>query len=263
MSTVVFERTYPPSNLGGLPWTQIRVEESDQRDGVWLQIDSQSIPPLTVDPASEAPMTVTTGQARMDSGWYRIVWANAAAQTALGDLLYNAPSSATPSTIARLVKSLMPTTWDHLSRSTIYGEDLLNERIEAAKYDNLPVEIASSDESSYSMLLKGYVSKLAALEIIPSAIDYWMNQKLSIVNTGTAETIVYPDRSGPLLRLSAWLQQEVARLRPLVADETKVPGRPSSAPAVSQAGPLVTADPYGFDTAFDNSLYETNGPVVG
>jgi hypothetical protein len=260
--TFIFEETYPPENVSGLPWTQIKVEESEGRDGPWTQIDSQSIPPIVVDPQEPIAQTVITNFGTKIKAWYRLIWVNSASESSVGDQKYNTTLATASTEIQKLVKGTMPTTWDRLVRSPIYGIEVLEEKIQMAKYLVLPEALASAPEASYSFLLKNYVSKVAALEIIPAAIDYWMSEKVTVSNTGTNETVSYADRTIPLRELASYLMKEIARLKPLIGKEIQSTAPDGTGPAISQAGPLVTSNPWDWQPAFDNSAQDNGDSSV-
>lgn len=154
--------------------------------------------------------------------------------------------------IARLVQSLIPVTWAALQKADYYGEALLMQRIEIAKYTALPTVLAEADESSYTPLMRDYIATLAAIEIIPAGIEHWMQQKIAVTATGVNESVSYTDRQLAFLR--GLVPSLVRKAAALAANPNLVVsiGTPGSAPLVSgnDVG-LLTADPYVFPEAFD------------
>lgn len=158
--------------------------------------------------------------------------------------------------VARAVRSMIPTTWDALARADYYGTSLLNERIRVAKEIALGPVLADSDESTLTALMREYLATLAAIEIIPAGIEYWMNQKIAVSTTGTNETTSFTDRQLALLKsLLPQLRAKAASLatNPGIVSSLVLPGE---APMVSgnDCGVLVTEDPYDFPIAFRDAI---------
>ena len=83
MSIVVtFERFQPPARYDALPWTEARIEESDAEDGTFAQIDTYTLTPVDADPTDPAYRSFTTELGTAEDYWYRIVFADAAGDTA-------------------------------------------------------------------------------------------------------------------------------------------------------------------------------------
>ncbi len=160
--------------------------------------------------------------------------------------------STATSIIARLVQSLIPATWEGLKKADYYGEDLLTQRIQIAKYTALSTALAEADESTYTPLMRDYIATLAAIEIIPAGIEYWMQQKITVTATGVNESVSYTDRQLAFLR--GLVPNLVRKAAALSANPNLVVsiGTPGSAPLVSgnDTG-LLTSDPYTFPEAFD------------
>lgn len=76
MSVVVtFERFRPPARYDSLPWTEVRIEESDAEDGTFTQIDVVALTP-DADPASPAARSFTTELGTAPDQWYQIIFAD-------------------------------------------------------------------------------------------------------------------------------------------------------------------------------------------
>jgi hypothetical protein len=169
------------------------------------------------------------------------------------DVLASPIDQASMGRVARLVRSLMPVTWDSLAKVDYYGLDLLLSRVQVAKASVLPLPLVESDESVFPLVMQDYLATCAAIEIIPAGIEYWMNQKLMVSATGTNETTSYTDRQLALLR---------SLLPQLTAKKAALAGNPNiiafgnishEAPTVSGNDDdlLITEDPFEFPEAFN------------
>jgi hypothetical protein len=115
--------------------------------------------------------------------------------------------------IAKLVKTYLPTTWNALSDPEVYGEALLERRINTAKFRLFGTVVQASLEATiYNDFVLDYAAKLATIRIIPAAVDFWSNRSLSVVTP--QETVTYPDRVNSLWMLHKRLLGE------LIEDET-------------------------------------------
>lgn len=82
MSVVVtFQNYLPPSRYDALPWTEVRVEESDECEGTYTQIDVLTLTPLDADPEDPALRSFTTENGTDEDMWYRVVFADADGDT--------------------------------------------------------------------------------------------------------------------------------------------------------------------------------------
>jgi hypothetical protein len=76
-SVTFFDYT-PAARAAGSPWTHVRFEEAgDSRRGPWAVIATQALTPLDPDPTDPLPRTLTTDQATLYPGWFRVVWIDA------------------------------------------------------------------------------------------------------------------------------------------------------------------------------------------
>lgn len=71
---LTLQRYVPLERDDGIPWTQAQIEESDSPAGDWAVIDTIELSPIDADPANPASRDLTTSQATLDEGWYRVVW---------------------------------------------------------------------------------------------------------------------------------------------------------------------------------------------
>ncbi len=84
--TVSFVEYTPPARYDTLPWTDVKIEESDTATisdaTVWTLIDTITLSPVDTDPALPAARNLTTSNAS-DTPllWYRLIWVDAALTT--------------------------------------------------------------------------------------------------------------------------------------------------------------------------------------
>lgn len=70
----------PPVRYDGDPWTQVRVQESATEGGAYTTIDTLALTPVDADPTTPALRNVTTDDATLESGWFRLVFLDAGGQ---------------------------------------------------------------------------------------------------------------------------------------------------------------------------------------
>lgn len=92
----------PGERFDDTPWTTVRFEESEGNDGPWTLIDAQALNPVDADPANPQSRDLTTAQATLLRGWYRLVFADAAGNAGATAPRYH-DASPTPSTIPSVV----------------------------------------------------------------------------------------------------------------------------------------------------------------
>lgn len=68
---------------------------------------------------------------------------------------------------------------------------------------------ATEEASAYDLRLQDFLGKLATLQFIPAAVEYWGDQVLNETTTGTSETATYPDRRADLWKAFDRIQAEV------------------------------------------------------
>lgn len=112
--------------------------------------------------------------------------------------------------LADKVRSHLPESYRALTSASYYGEELIQDHIDDVKYKFFATVVSATTEASfYDRYVLRYVGKVATLEIIPSAIEYWMNQLISETTSGTDEQAVYPSRVAALEKLYARLASEI------------------------------------------------------
>lgn len=190
------------------------------------------------------------------AGHYVYEWLSTSGSARFGgefDVMGSLLAEPTNGIIARAVAAIIPMTWDNLKQSPIYGPAQLGFRIKATKYRVLGQTLAENDESGYSPLLVDYVSKCVALDLIPTAIEFWMRQKISVSTTGTNETLSFTDPIGALRDLEKRLSVEVAQLS-ANPDIVALSSVRSEAPGLSDNadGTFATENPYNWPRPFND-----------
>jgi hypothetical protein len=267
MGYVVTFTDYRPSpRFDGVTWDYVTIEEADSIDGPWTQIDSIDLDPVDANPLDPLKRTFTTENVVSTDTWLRVIFNNNQ-----GDLEPTQPIRspyATTSGIAALVKSLIPMSWEALSKAQWYGESMLDLRIKTAKYTELGDVYGAQDESTYPFALQDFIASIAALEIMPAAIEYWMRQKTTWSATGTNETTSFTDPIPALKRLEERLTLKIARLRgsPTISALLTAPGE---LPAISNGDDglmndtMVTEDPFDWLPAFQGGAGTTGTATAG
>lgn len=91
------------------------------------------------------------------------------------------------------VQSHMPVTLNALRDDDRFGDRLLQQQAEVVKWRVLGYTVAPDSEFSLHVVLRDYLSKRLALELIRPGIDYWTRQIRTATSTQTAEVTSYPD----------------------------------------------------------------------
>lgn len=93
MSYVVSFSGYRPGvRYDDVAWTTVRIEEAAASNGPWAAIDTQALVP-DVDPALPSSRDLTTDQATLAEGWYRLVWVDPAGGEQPTAAVYSSPSA--------------------------------------------------------------------------------------------------------------------------------------------------------------------------
>ena len=130
--------------------------------------------------------------------------------------------------IAERTRGILPVTWDALSKDDRYGDGLLQTAIDTAKaWVTDEVVPPDEEEDTYPVTVIDYIAKIAALEMIPPGIDFWMNEPISETATGTDEVHTFTDRAETLRKLGEELLEgtrdkadEIAALLPAPPQRT-------------------------------------------
>lgn len=247
--TINFPKYAPPARTQAQGiWEHVRIEEAEAPTGPWATVET-----ITLDPPDLSPETplerphIVTEDATLENGWYRAVFVDAQGDE-FAEPAIRSPYMAGES-IAFFVRTLMPRTWEALRTESWYGDQALDLRIRSARYTELPLTLAEANESTYSFALKDFIAAVAALEIIPAGIEYWMRQKITKSATGTNENVTLIDPVASLKELEKRLMAKVERLRgnPNIIGNLALPGE---LPAISDDGDPLTLNPFDFPPAF-------------
>lgn len=74
---VSFDDAQPGARFDTIPFDRARIEEAAAEAGPYTAIETITLSPLDSDPANPAVRDLTTDQATLESGWYRIVFLDA------------------------------------------------------------------------------------------------------------------------------------------------------------------------------------------
>lgn len=73
-----FDDFKPPARFDGVAFTVARIQEASAKTGPWATIELVTLDPVDTDPKSPQARDLTTDQATLEEGWYRILWEDAA-----------------------------------------------------------------------------------------------------------------------------------------------------------------------------------------
>jgi hypothetical protein len=153
--------------------------------------------------------------------------------------------------VARAARREIPIAWDYLSSLPGYGDVELSEKIETVKLTVLGYTMSIADEESADKRVVDYLGKMAAIDVIPAAIDYWTDRMVSQSARGSDEVITYPNRIAALESKLKYLLAVTERMRPRIEDIIgRVTKRSEPGPAVDTEGPLVTPGLENFPAPF-------------
>lgn len=125
--------------------------------------------------------------------------------------------------VYRKARGIIPVTWSALEEWEKYGDALLQEHIEVIKTKIFGVAVAVDDEYDLDIRVQQYLAKLAVIGVIPTGIDYWLNQKTSVSATGTNENVSFPDRIEALKDIHKQLVGEIVADRAEIEDIIDLP----------------------------------------
>lgn len=105
---VTLEEFSPAPRYDGLPWTQVRIREAPERDGAWTVLETRALDPLDADPSDPATRSFTTGLATLPSGWYQLVWVDAAGREDASDAVYSSAEISVYTSVQAVRRALAP-----------------------------------------------------------------------------------------------------------------------------------------------------------
>lgn len=165
--------------------------------------------------------------------------------------------------IAAAAQGELPSTWRVLAGVQAYGEPFIIEKLNAVMTKLFGSVLSTAAQDALDNLVVDYAGKCLALELINPAIDYWSKQPVTIGATGRNETKGYLDRSAALLRLRAFLVDQLRLMWPEV--EELLPGRRvrriSNVPRVREVTLAHTPNPYEFEQPFADTATSFGGPA--
>jgi hypothetical protein len=109
MSYVVTLQDFVPgARYDGLPWVEGRIEEGAGPDGPWTALETQPLSPVDTDPTAPANRDFTTTLASSATGWFRVVFIDAASHLQESSAVYVNPNAinATGLTVGDLVDQI-------------------------------------------------------------------------------------------------------------------------------------------------------------
>lgn len=77
MTVVTLQDIIPPPRHDNLPWTHIILQESAAETGPWSDIETFALAPVDTNPASPQARSITTENATLTEGWYRVFFRDA------------------------------------------------------------------------------------------------------------------------------------------------------------------------------------------
>lgn len=147
-------------------------------------------------------------------------------------------------TVYSLARINIVDTWDLLEKKENYGQALLQSKVDLVKYRLFgTIANATIESQIYNPLELNYAAKMVVLDVIPTAIDFYKNQRITINTTGTQEGVAYPDRIRALEKLYETFTKEAMQLATELPELKK---RSRISLPRYNTKPLVTADPSDF-----------------
>lgn len=96
--------------------------------------------------------------------------------------------------VYQLARMKIPVAWDALKRYPDFGDIGLMSLVNLVEVRALGLSLTISEEQSLDIRVANYLAHMAAIEAIPSAIDFWTNQIVSQTAVGSSEVHTFPDR---------------------------------------------------------------------
>ena len=167
MTVVSFVRFLPPARFDALPWTEARIEESDEEEGTYTQIDTYTLTPVDADPAEPAYRSFTTELGTAEEYWYRIVFADADGDTATATVPIQNAADTTPISVEAYASAGELATILQVNPTS---NATALERVLLAAAGEINSELGRSD-------LSGWELELAAQVNLARAEELWKQMK--------------------------------------------------------------------------------------
>jgi len=120
----------PEARYDALPWTHARIEEAPDSTGPWTSIDTIMLSPVDSNPALPVTRNFTTTHATLTTGWYRVVWTDAAALESATAPVHNILPFASPDELgARLGLTLTATEESRAAKQLVLATALIQDEI--------------------------------------------------------------------------------------------------------------------------------------
>lgn len=110
---VTLQGLSPLPRYDSLPWTQAKIEESASNVGPWSVIDTITLLPVDADPAHPTVRNLTTPNAVLPGGWYRVSFTDAAGHSQAAPVVANQSTLLVPLPRMKRALDIDPTDSSH------------------------------------------------------------------------------------------------------------------------------------------------------
>jgi hypothetical protein len=121
VSVITLEDYTPAQRFDGNPWTHAVIEEAADSAGPWTVLVTINLSPVDTDPADPQARAFTVTNATLDSGWYRVTWTDAVANTQVTPPVQRAVAGASYADVQD-VRARAGALLDHLRANPTAGE---------------------------------------------------------------------------------------------------------------------------------------------
>jgi hypothetical protein len=152
----------PAARFDLVPWEEVRIEESAAADGPWTLIDTLSLAPFDADPSHPAVRSLTTDEAQIEDGWYRLTFVDGNGAIEVVD-------------VARTVNGSLPPQPDEIRRrSKLLQRELPEEPFDPDVEDALAAAVQESaawvQTVTWRILDPSLTMPDVALEAVPTGL---------------------------------------------------------------------------------------------
>jgi hypothetical protein len=181
----------------------------------------------------------------MYRGWFVVTRAGVPEHTDEFDILVadHAPGEGTRTgAIWRAARGEGAIAWDALRKLADYGDPELQRKIDVVKLRVLGAALPVESEAALDVRVADYIGKLVAIEVIPAAIDFWMDQVQSTtIGRGAEEIQTFPNRISAMQARLTYLERAVEKLESsIIAIIGRSDKQLPEAPTVDTEGPMIT-----------------------